>query len=306
MARTVLRLIIVASVLVALTSGNAGAQAWVKKRGEYFFKFTGQYLYTTEEFNSNGDLQEINAEDEGKSDASFREVAFTAYIEYGLTDQFTLVANVPFKVLTTEEIEQLAAGTRSIETTRTNGGLGDLDLYLRLPIVQRSFAMSFQPGLKIPLGYEQNPDNNGPALGSGEIDGEINLIAGLSLYPLPAYLSAAAGYRVRGGELHDEILFGAEGGVTFGRLFVKLRFEGTKNETTPPDLFGETVVTPVAGGGGGINDVLIGDQDVYKILPTISYSFGETFEATAEAYHTFAGKNTLAGTTYAVGIVLKR
>ena len=52
--------------------------------------------------------------------------------------------------------------------------------------------------------------------------------------------------------------------------------------------------------------MIVGDQDVYKILPTVSYSFGETFEITAEAYHTFAGRNTIAGTTYAVGIVLKR
>lgn len=306
MAKTTLRMGLVTGVLLTLFVGNAGAQAWLQKPGEYFFKLTGSYFYTTEEFNSNGDLQEINAEDELRTDSSFREVAFTAYVEYGLTEHFTLVANVPFKVLTTEEVEQMTSGFRSTKVARTNGGLGDLKLYIRMPIVQRSFAMSVQPGLKIPLGYEQNPDNNGPALGSGEIDGEINLVAGMSLYPLPAYLSAAGGYRIRGGDLHDEILIGAEGGATFGRLFVKLRFEGTMNEASPPDVFGETIVTPIAGGGGGINEVLFGDQDVYKILPTISYSFGETFEATAEAYHTFAGKNTLAGTTYAVGFTLKR
>ncbi len=306
MARTILRLGIVTGVLVTLFSGNAGAQAWVKQRGEYFFKLTSSYLYATEEFNSNGDRQDINGEDVLRTDSSFREVAFTAYIEYGLTDHFTLVANVPFKVLTTEEVDAIASGLRSTRVTRTNGGLGDLNLFVRLPIVQKSFAMSFQPGIKIPLGYEQNPDNNGPALGSGESDGEVHLIAGWSLYPLPSYLTAAAGYRVRGGDLHDEFLFAAEGGVTLGRLFVKLRFEGIKNETSPPDLFGQTIVTPIEGGGGGINDVLIGDQDVYKILPTISYSFSETFEVTAEAYHTFAGRNTLAGTTYAVGIILQR
>ncbi len=306
MARTILRLGIVAGVLVTIFSGNVRAQAWVKQRGEYFFKLTSSYLYTTEEFNSDGDRQNINGEDILRTDSSFREVAFAAYIEYGLTDHFTLVASVPFKVLTTEEVDQIASGFRSTRVTRTNGGLGDLNLFVRLPIVQKSFAMSVQPGLKIPLGYEQNPDNNGPALGSGEIDGEVHLIAGWSLYPLPSYLTAAAGYRVRGGDLHDEFLFAAEGGVTLGRLFVKLRFEGIKNETSPPDLFGQTIVTPIEGGGGGINDVLIGDQDVYKILPTISYSFSETFEVTAEAYHTFAGRNTLAGTTYAVGITLQR
>ena len=78
MARTILRLGIVAGVFVTLFSGNAGAQAWVKQRGEYFFKLTSSYLYATEEFNSNGDRQDINGEDLLRTDSSFREVAFTA------------------------------------------------------------------------------------------------------------------------------------------------------------------------------------------------------------------------------------
>ena len=153
MARTILRLGIVAGVLVTLFSGNAGAQAWVKQRGEYFFKLTGSHLYTTEEFNSDGDRQDINAEDELRTDSSFREDAIIAYVEYGLTDHFTLVATVPFKVLTSEEVEQFGFGFRPTKVTQTNGGLGDLELFIRFPIVQHSFAMSVQPGLKIPLGY---------------------------------------------------------------------------------------------------------------------------------------------------------
>jgi hypothetical protein len=268
------------------------------KRGEHFFKLTGNYLNTTEEFNSDGDRQALSSDDGLGTVTSFREVSVVAYVEYGLTDHLTLVANAPFKVLTTETVEETK------EDSQSNGGLGDLNVYLRLPVVQRSFAVSVQPGFKIPLGYEKNPDNDGPALGTGEIDGEISLIAGFSLYPLPAYVTAGAGYRMRGGDYNDEIIFGFEGGATVGRLFMKLRFEGLQNESEPAESPDESGAS--TGDGGGINDVIIGDQDTYKLLPTISYLFRDTFEITAEVYHTFAGRNTLAGTTFAMGIVLKR
>jgi hypothetical protein len=298
MPKALFGVVVITGILAGLWKADASGQAWLQERGGYFFKLTGGYLYTTEEFNAAGDRQDLSADDDLKTVTSFRDVSVVAYVEYGVTDHLTLVANAPFKVLTTESVE----GSR--EDSQSNGGLGDLEVYLRLPVVQRSFAVSVQPGLKIPLGYERTPDNDGPALGTGEIDGMIDLIAGLSLYPLPGYVSAGVGYRARGGDFDDEIVFGAEGGATIGRLFIKLRFEGLQNESGSTESPDEAAASPA--GGGGINDLIIGNQDAYKLLPTISYLFSDTFEVTAEAYHTFAGKNTLAGTTFAAGIVLKR
>jgi hypothetical protein len=290
-------------LFVIMTVSTAFSQAWVKSRGEYFLKLYGAYLYTTQEYDSNGELRDFHEEDASRTDASFRDVSFVGYLEYGLTDNLTLVTELPFRIFTSEET--VVAGPGLMRTvTRTNGGLSDLTVLLRAPILKRKLAWSFQGGAKIPLGYEKVPDNGGPALGTGEIDAEISTHLGLSLYPIPAYLSAGVGYRFRGGEFNDEMLFDAEGGVTLGRLFLKLRVEGVENTHNPPDLTGTTIVIPP--GGGDITTIVVGDQDYYKILPTVSFDLGDNAAITAEAFHTVAGKNTLAGTTWALGLIFTR
>ena len=96
---------LLAGALAGLWTADASAQAWLQKRGGYFFKLTGNYLYTSEEFNAAGDRQELSADRDLRSVTSFRDVSLVAYVEYGVTDHLTLVANAPFKVLTTESVE---------------------------------------------------------------------------------------------------------------------------------------------------------------------------------------------------------
>jgi len=43
-----------------------------------------------------------------------------------------------------------------------------------------------------------------------------------------------------------------------------------------------------------------------KLIPVVSYSLSERFQLTGEMYHVLGGKNTLAGTTYALGIIFQR
>jgi hypothetical protein len=297
--------IAVAAGLLGLHVVEPSAQAWVQPKDGYYFKVSGSVLHTNDEFNFEGDRQPIFAEDLSRRDTSFRDVSITGYLEYGLSNNLTLVATVPFKILTSKDTRTLA-GQPIRRTSATNGGLSDLFVSLRAPIVQGPLAMSLQGGIKLPLGYEKEPDNDGPPLGTGEIDAQIDLHAGHSLYPIPAYVSAGVGYRLRGGELHDEVSYSVEGGYTAGPVFLKLRFDGLQNVTDPPDLAGLIVMTPLPGGGGVTPTVVVGDQDVFKISPTVSYLFTESFSLTAEAFHTIAGKNTVAGTSFAVGVVYTR
>ncbi|UCH85559.1 MAG: hypothetical protein JSW50_07700 [Candidatus Latescibacterota bacterium] len=290
--------------LLALSiAETAFPQAWVKSRGEYFLKLYGAYLYTTQEFDSNGELQDLFEEDASKTDASFRDISFVGYLEYGLTDNLTLVTELPFRIFTSEETVVAGPGLMR-KVSRTNGGLSDLTVHLRVPILKKSLAWSVQGGIKIPLGYEKVPDNGGPALGTGELDAELTTHAGLSLYPIPAYLSGGVGYRFRGGEFNDEILYDAEAGITLGRLFVKLRVEGVENTHNPPDVAGSTIV--ISPREGTITTIVVGDQNYVKILPTLSFDLNDNAAITAEAFHTVAGNNTLAGTTYAAGLIFTR
>jgi hypothetical protein len=293
-------------LITALPCGFASvahAQAWVKDKGTYFLKITGDYFYTEEEFNFKGDRQPIFAEDPSRLDTSFQSVTIRTYLEYGLLSKLTFVMDLPFKVLTSQETQAAGAGFPVRKVTRTNGGFSDLWASLRFPFVQGPSAVALQGGVKIPLGYESEPDNDGPPLGTGEVDGEIFAVFGQSFYPVNGFFQAAVGYRYRGGKFNDEYIYGAELGYTAGRLFMKFRFEGLQNTVTPPDIAGGTVMTPLPGGGGAVNNVIVGDKDEFKLLPTLAFFVTENFQITAEAYHVFAGKNTTAGTTYALGII---
>lgn len=267
---------------------DAVAQAWAQSRGGYFAKVSANYLFTREEFSVNGDKQPIAADDPRITDAWFRDVSFYGYLEYGLTDRFTLVSTVPVKLLTSDFTQNPGGGLPSRMVQLTNRGLGDLWVSLRTPVVGKPFAFAVQGGIKIPL-YGEPPDEGTltvPPLGTGSVDVELGTYFGKSLYPLPAYVSGGVAYRFRGGDVHDEIPFNIEAGYTFGPLFVKLRLDGVQNTEAP---------------GGS---VIAGDEDYLKLSPTVSYSLRDGFALVFEAFHALTGKNTLAGTAYSLGAVL--
>ena len=279
-------------------SGDAASQAWVQPVDSYYVKFSASYLSTQEEFDAEGNRQEIFADDPSRSDGSFRDITFTAYAEYGFKPFLTAVARLPFKVLTSTQTVAEAPGFPSVRSETTNGGFGDLLVSLRTPIVRHPFALAFQGGVKLPTGYEPDPDNGGPALGSGEIDIEGHLTWGLSLYPIRAYVSAGAGYRLRGGPLHDEVLYNAEAGYTLERLFLKVRLDGIENTAgVDADLAPETRSETVA-------DIVVGDQDIWKLNAEAAYAVTGRAWLNGEIFHTFAGRATVAGTTVSIGLVL--
>ena len=297
-----MRLIVaILATLSVFHAAEVAGQAWVQPAGGYFVKLSASYLSTSEQYNVNGDLEPIAAADPLLRSETFGDIAFTAYAEYGLTDRYTLVTRLPFKISSTEntQLPQIPGDTPR-EGTLTNGGLGDFWLWLRAPLAQASTAISVQVGVKVPLGYEEVPDNGGPALGTGKIDAEISLLAGQSLYPVPAYVSVGVGYRRRGGaDFDDEVIYGIEGGYTTGPLFMKLRFEGLQNvgPIPPPDV-------QLPGGGASSSDANARNQDRYQISPVAALNLSPTFALTAEAYHAIGGKNTIGDTTWLLGVIL--
>lgn len=266
---------------------EANAQAWGQPPGGYFLKFSGNYLFTREEYSITGDKQPIAADDLRISDAWFRDVSFYGYVEYGLHKRVTVVSSLPMKLLTSEFTQDPGGGLPTRRVRVSNNGAGDWWTWLRTPVVTRPIAIAFQSGVKIPL-YSQ-PSEEGflsvPPLGTGSVDAEVGVYFGLSLYPLSGYTSGGAAYRVRGGDVHDEIPFNIEAGYTFGPAFAKIRFDGVYN---------------TEGVGGS---VIAGDEDYLKLSPTVAYSFTDRFVMAFEAFHVIRGKNTIAGTAYSLGLV---
>jgi len=288
-----LLLSIAACALAAAVPRGAGAGAWPQPPGASYIKIAGGYLYSEHEYDSQGEKVDILAGDPLITDTSYRDVSFTAYLEYGVGERLTLVGSLPFKILTSTRTETTAFAdlTRAVDVT--NGGLSDLRLGLRYPLQTAPFPVSVQGNVKIPLRYDARPDNAGPPLGSGALDLDLNLLAGASLWPLPGYVGASVGYRLRGGTLADEIVFTVEAGSGWERFAARVTLDGTYS-TVRPEPLTESATTTLT------------NEDVLKLLPAIEFGLGAGTALVAEAYHVLAGRNTVAGTTWALGLVLRR
>lgn len=282
------------------------AGAWTQKKSRLYLKISANYLNTTEEFNHVGEKQEIFQERFAFINTSFRDFNFNAYAEYGLFDRFTVIANLPYKILTAKRTEVVGDSVVSRILTLYSLGVADLSLSGRYAIFKAPLAVAFQGGIKIPLGYDKNPRNEGAPLGTGEVDFEGNLLFGKSLYPLPFYLTGGIGYRQRSGALHDQVLYTAEAGFQQSIFLFKVTLDGLFSTTTPPDLAGQAIITPLPGGGGAFPNIIVGDQDVHKISPSLVVKVSPITSFQLEALHIFSGKDTVAGTVFSVGVVVTK
>lgn len=286
-----------------LLVGHAHAAAWVQNENAYYLKFTSSYFFTTEEFDHLGRRRNILEERTAFHGASFRDINLNLYLEYGWTERLTALASLPYKGLSSERIVLYGGGLLEHKETLRTFGPGDLTLSLRYILGAQPVVFSAQVGIKLPLGYEMVPASGGPSLGTSKVDAEAHLLVGKSLYPLPFYLTAGLGYRRRGGMLNDEIVYTSEVGFTSGPALFKFNIHGIDNTSEPPDIAGNTVVTPLPGGGGVLPDLVIGDQNALKLNPGLVYSLGNGLALQGDVFHLAAGKNSLSGTSYSLSLV---
>jgi len=95
-------------------------------------------------------------------------------------------------------------------------------------------------------------------------------------------------------------------GYTAGRLLFKVGLDGVENTSAPPDIYGQTVITPLPGGGGVLPDLVIGDQHITKLNPALIYSVRPGLSLQGEFSRILAGTNTLSGNAFVLGVVLTR
>jgi len=289
-------------ILIITIKSNIQAGAWTQNIGGYYFKFETSYLKTTKEFNHNGKKLDILEEQFIYKNASFRDISLRFYGEYGLFENLTVIGKIPFKIYTTQYFlnDLYSQG----EVSRNTAGLGDLRVLLKYGLLNQPFALSVQGGTKIPMGYDKHPENDVPRLGTGEIDFEGMLLAGVSLHPFPLYISGGVGLNKRSSPLHDEIVYHLESGYSLEKWFFKLYFNGIKNTETPPDLYGGEIQLPLPGGGGVTPDYMFGDIDLNQISFTISRELQEGMSIEATLFHILSGKNTISGQTFSMGLAI--
>ncbi len=307
-----------AAILLAIAPAQLHAGAWTLAPGGMYFKIAGLSFHSQDYLDIAGERRARAAK---PSVEALSDESISAYLECGLREHLTLVATLPYKRLVYKNTEVKAFKSDLLDTTITrihpdeiNSGLADLELRLRWRLLRNPAVVSLALGGKFPLGYDVEQERIGSLgagglglgpspvdggadaddkvlLGTGERDIDMRLLVGKSLYPLPGYWTSAVGYRKRGGAFSDEFFYGVEAGVTYKRLLVKGAVEGTR-----------TLGDCGAMGQGG----LVGDQNILKLAPGLSWSLSKHLEIGVDLFHIAAGCNTAAGTTYAAGLAFKR
>ncbi len=284
---------LLAALLLALHAAPALAGAWTQADKGYYFKLSGNYLNTTTEFDSDGNEIDMFAtiEDEDRSDGEFRDVNVSAYVEYGVMDGVTLIGNVAVKNVSSRYVLNQDTGSRR-EIDGSTFGLGDLTAGFRYRIAARPVALAIQASAKLPLGYDLEPPAGEPPLGNGEGDAEVKALAGYSFFPAPVYVTGGVGIRGRGGDAENEMLYEAEIGWSTPALLAKITVDIVRSR-------GEIAA-------GGDFAAVTGEADYLKLLPGIAALIAEGTWFTADVIHVMDGRNTLAGTTFSIGVAYTR
>jgi hypothetical protein len=211
-------------LLLLLLPGSSRAGAWVQDLGKIYAKISYGTSSANTIYRFDGELKFPT--DNGAQtvrDYPLADRGLYLYAEYGLTPDLTLVGSAIFR--------------RSVITTpverRTTAGMGDVSLagrYRFASIGQQ--VVSGTLGVSLPTGYSRDL---APALGSGNLNIELAGNYGVSLYPLPAYVTATLGYRLRPSiflsgledtsqtfepNFANEVFSDLEAGYTFGGHFL--------------------------------------------------------------------------------------
>ena len=183
------------SLLIHGAAAHAGA--WTQPEG------SGEAILNTLYFSSDGFW---NANGDHSAQPEFTKFELNPYLEYGITQELTLGANLFLHTLTQEN----PATSRD----NHNAGLGNSELFARYAFYQSDRSvLSLQPLIALPSAYDAS---DAPRSGSDSLDAEMSLLGGRNFNWLGQshYAEARLGYRHRtDGDLHDQLRLDAKLGL---------------------------------------------------------------------------------------------
>lgn len=204
--------------LVFVVQEVSGQSGWTKSEGEGFFQ-TSFYTFSSKDyFTLDGEKLVTNR---------FHQQSIVLYGEYGITDKFTIIGNLPLQ------------NFNGFETTETVSGLGDLRLEFKHALLKKYFPLAISVAPEIPTGRANNFANstvndferiNLPS-GDGEFNVWTTLATSFALGDFPFYGSLFGSYNYRtqydGISFSDQIAVGVELGYKIAdKVWVNARLNG--------------------------------------------------------------------------------
>ncbi len=265
--------------------------AWTQKKGSGYFQLSFQTLSSDEFHGANGDKYSFfNLKD--------NEVSF--YGEYGITDDVTMTANIPFyKNLSGSHFlpappECNDPGTNCIVFTDESSlnGISDISIGAKIKIAQMSkTVLSASLQLGIPTG--ESEFEKSLRLGDGEFNQIVKFNIGHSFYPVPSYMSFSIGYNNKTEGYSDQILGSLEGGYSFlGRkllvmMKIRMLFSIGNGDGTQK---------------GGPNQLFADDQQYIAITPELAYKLTDSIGINASVTTGALAENIISALVFRTGI----
>jgi len=200
---TTLPLAICLGLSLLFSSEVIAQSGWTKGKKEGFYQLSYQSMVSNDYFTLDGERLETN---------QFSQQSLVFYGEYGVTDRFTIIANLPLQTW------------NGFENTEKVSGLGDLRLEFKHAILKKYLPLSISVAPELPIGkannFAKSTINDFEQINLPSGDGEFNVWTTLSssfaLPNIPFYGSIFGSYNVRteynGIQFSDQYALGAEVG----------------------------------------------------------------------------------------------
>jgi hypothetical protein len=301
------------AVFVCAVASSARAGAWCMKEGAVYSKLSYNYYFTVDTFADDGHKHR------NPNGSNFRDENITWYNEYGLFDNFTLFASVPYKMLYSRfrSIEKTGDAKRLKRTNKRYDGLGDVDLGFRYGLLKDPVVLSLQALTKIAWFYDGSEE---VPPGNNQNDYELKMLLGKSLWPFPGYCGLELGYRWRTDAPSDEYRYLVEFGVNPTKKFsLRAKLDGiasVKNASLSEHKSSvrsyidydtgqliKAAPAPAEGASVAANPSLGYEYDLGKLELTLGYQQNKnwSFEFTYTNYP--YGESIAAGDQYSLALV---
>jgi hypothetical protein len=273
-----INLIILIAFLIFSVKLFAGA--WTQKIYKGYFQLSTQLVSADKAYDSEGKKYSI---------PNFSDITINFYGEYGLTNDFSVLMNLPFyRILKFDGFPQ-------DEKRVSKTGISDSHLGLKIKLAEFSQnVLSVSALLGIPLG--KRDEKNGLWTGSEEWNQILMVNFGRSFYPLNFYTSSSIGFNNRTNGFSDEIRYSFEGGyfVVKNKLLLILRLAGIAS-----------LKNGSLNNAGGVAGLYSNNQNFLAYGPEVHYSINESIGVIAKFESAAMVKNAPSAIAYSIGIFLK-
>lgn len=284
MFRKMIRIVLIIILTGILPQAVYAGGGWPQKKNGGFFKLSQYILRSDQYFNPEGNLITVSPK------ISVYNTSF--YGEYGITDRLTGIIYLPFFSRSTLNNLQRRNGD-FVEGDAVNS-VGDTDISLKYGlIIKGPVVLSARITFGLPLGNPSGGNTGTLQTGDGEFNQMLTLEASHSFYPLPLYVSLAAGFNNRTNNFSEELRFGAEAGYTIGKFTGIARFN---------------VVESLMNGDGNTNanqGVFGNNIEYFSFSPEIIYEITEKAGVSFSVATAFAGRQVLGSPAFDIGAFIK-